>query len=109
MLVRGRPTVSFEFMAPRDEGEVEMLEKTIAALAGHAPDWVSVTYRLRTGDKTLELVTRIKRQYHIEAMAHLTCANSVDQTRHILNRLEREGAANVLGLRGSPQGSADHC
>ena len=34
MLVRGRPTVSFEFMAPRDEGEVDMLEKTIAALAG---------------------------------------------------------------------------
>src|SRR2546425_3425348 len=89
LLGRSRPTISFEFMAPRDESEVEVLEKTIAALAGHAPDWVSVTYRLRTGDKTLELVTRIKRQYHIEAMAHLTCANSADQTRHILNWMER--------------------
>ena len=53
----------------------------LATLAGHAPDWVSVTYRLRTGDKTLELVTRIKRHYHIEAMAHLTCANTADRTR----------------------------
>ena len=78
MLARGRPTVSFEFMAPRDESEVDMLEKTIAALAGNAPDWVSVTYRRATGDKTLELVTRIKRQYHLEAMAHLTCANTRD-------------------------------
>ena len=102
MLARSKPTVSFEFMAPRDESEVEVLERTVAALAGHAPDWVSVTYRLRTGDKTLELVTRIKRQYHIEAMAHLTCANSADRTRQILNWMEREGIANVLALRGDP-------
>jgi methylenetetrahydrofolate reductase (NADPH) len=100
MLVRGRPSVSFEFMAPRDQQEVEVLERTISALAGHAPDWVSVTYRPRSGDKTLELVTRIKRHYHIEAMAHLTCANSADRTRQILNWMEREGVANVLALRG---------
>ena len=85
LLSRSRPTISFEFMAPRDETEVEVLERTIAALAGHAPDWVSVTYRVSTGDKTLDLVTRIKRQYHIESMAHLTCANSADRTRQILN------------------------
>ena len=102
MLARSRPSVSFEFMAPRDETEVEVLERTVAALAGHAPDWVSVTYRLRTGEKTLELVTRIKRHYHIEAMAHLTCANSADRTRQILNWMEREGVANVLALRGDP-------
>ena len=102
MLKRSRPTVSFEFMAPRDESEVDVLERTIAALAGHAPDWVSVTYRVRTGEKTLELVTRIKRQYHIEAMAHLTCANTTERTRQILNWMEREGVANVLALRGDP-------
>ena len=102
MLGRGRPSVSFEFMAPRDEAEVDVLERTISALAGHGPDWVSVTYRVRTGEKTLELVTRIKRHYHIEAMAHLTCANSADRTRQILNWMEREGVANVLALRGDP-------
>jgi len=102
LLNRGRPTVSFEFMAPRDENEVLVLERTVAALAGHAPDWVSVTYRVSTGEKTLELVTRIKRHYHIESMAHLTCANTRDQTRRILNWMEREGVANVLTLRGDP-------
>jgi len=100
MLARDRPSISFEFMAPRNESEVDQLERTIAALAGHAPDWVSVTYRTITGDKTLDLVTRIKRQYQIEAMAHLTCANSSDRTRQILNWMEREGVANVLALRG---------
>ena len=100
MLARSRPTVSFEFMAPRDESEVDVLERTVATLAGHGPDWVSVTYRVRTGEKTLDLVTRIKRHYHIEAMAHLTCANTADRTRQILNWMEREGVANVLALRG---------
>ncbi|HYM97967.1 MAG TPA: methylenetetrahydrofolate reductase [Candidatus Sulfotelmatobacter sp.] len=100
LLTRGRPSVSFEFMPPRDEAEVEVLERTIAALAGHGPDWVSVTYRVRSGEKTLDLVTRIKRHYQIEAMAHLTCANTADRTRQILNWMEREGVANVLALRG---------
>ncbi|TMD70098.1 MAG: methylenetetrahydrofolate reductase [NAD(P)H] [Chloroflexi bacterium] len=107
MLTRSRPSVSFEFMAPRDESEVDVLERTIAALAGHGPDWVSVTYRQRTGEKTLELVTRIKRQYHIEAMAHLTCANTVDRTRQVLNWMEREGVANVLTLRGDPPSAGE--
>ncbi len=103
MLARSRPSISFEFMAPREEAEVEVLERAVATLAGHSPDWVSVTYRLRTGDKTLELVTRIKRHYHIEAMAHLTCANDAGRTRQILNWMEREGVANVLALRGDSQ------
>ncbi len=107
LLKRERPTVSFEFMAPRDEGEVDVLERTVATLAGHAPDWVSVTYRVRTGEKTLDLVTRIKRYYHIEAMAHLTCANTADRTRQILNWMEREGVANVLALRGDPPVSGE--
>jgi methylenetetrahydrofolate reductase (NADPH) len=107
LLQRGRPTVSFEFMAPRDEDEVEVLERTVSALAGHAPDWVSVTYRVRTGEKTLELVTRIKRHYQIEAMAHLTCANTRDATRRILNWMEREGVANVLALRGDPPAAGE--
>ena len=107
MLARERPSVSFEFMAPRDEPEVDVLERTISALAGHGPDWVSVTYRPHTGHRTLELVTRIKRQYHIEAMAHLTCANSAEGTRQILNWMEREGVANVLALRGDAQGPGE--
>src|SRR6267142_6521671 len=36
-------------------------------------------------------------------MAHLTCANSADRTRQILNWMEREGVANVLALRGDTQ------
>ena len=58
------------------------------------------SWRQATGDQTLDLVTRIKREYHIEAMAHLTCVNTPDRTRQILNWMEREGVANLLALRG---------
>ena len=72
MLARGRPTISFEFMAPRSEDEVKVLEKTIAALARHAPDWVSVTYRLVTGDKTLDLVTAVDFEIHHGKITEVT-------------------------------------
>src|SRR2546426_11266084 len=40
-------------------------------------------------------------------MAHLTCANSADRTRQILNWMEREGVANVLALRGDPPATGE--
>src|SRR6266481_7921314 len=40
-------------------------------------------------------------------MAHLTCANTTDRTRQILNWMEREGVANVLALRGDPPNSGE--
>src|SRR5260370_32988365 len=43
-------------------------------LSGTQPVGDRNPVRRMTGEKTLELVTRIKRHYHIEAMAHLTCA-----------------------------------
>src|SRR5258708_15154480 len=36
-------------------------------------------------------------------MGHLTWANSAARTRQILNRMEREGIANGLALRGDTQ------
>jgi methylenetetrahydrofolate reductase (NADPH) len=40
-------------------------------------------------------------------MAHLTCANTADRTRQILNWMEREGVANVLALRGDPPATGE--
>lgn len=105
LLEASAPTISFEFLAPRSSEELVVVERTISRLAEQSPNWVSVTYRVSTGQETLDLVTRIKRQYHIESMAHLTCANTPDQTRKILNWMEREGVANILALRGdAPSG-----
>jgi methylenetetrahydrofolate reductase (NADPH) len=52
---------------------------------------------------TLDLTRRIRDESHIEAMAHLTCsAHTRDDLTQILERLSRDGADNVLALRGDP-------
>ena len=106
----GSPVVSFEFFPPKTDEGVESLYQTAAALRACRPAFVSVTYGAggSTRDRTLDLVTRIKRELGIETMAHLTCVGSTRaQIREICKRLIDAGIENVLALRGDPpQGQA---
>jgi methylenetetrahydrofolate reductase (NADPH) len=105
LLVRKRPVFSFEFFPPKSDEAAAQLEKTIADLRPLEPDFVSVTYGAggSTRDKTIDIVSRIKRDTGIEAMAHLTCVGSTrDELRSVLDRLVDAGVENVLALRGDP-------
>ena len=99
------PCFSFEFFPPKsDEGTANLL-KTLADLAPLEPGFVSVTYGAggSTRDRTVELVTRIKRDTGIEAMAHLTCVGHTrDELREMLRHLADAKVENVLALRGDP-------
>ena len=108
------PAFSFEFFPPRtDEGETN-LAGALAALASLDPTFVSVTYgaagTLEQREKTIEIVSRIRADHGLEAMAHFTCVGaSVDDLRHTLDRMRDAGIENVLALRGDPpQGMAAH-
>ncbi|MBI2325261.1 MAG: methylenetetrahydrofolate reductase [Chloroflexi bacterium] len=106
----GRPVFSFEFFPPTNEEGMRRLHDTIAALRPVRPDFVSVTYPAvaRPSDTarrelTIELVTQIKRDTGIEAMAHLTCSDhTAEQLGRILDRLQAAGVQNVIALRGDP-------
>ena len=105
VLARGCPVVSFEFFPPKTEQAVRQLEETIAEIGPLKPTFTSVTYGAggSTREKTIDLVTRIKRDTGIEAMAHLTCAGSTrDELAAVLDRLADSGVENVLALRGDP-------
>lgn len=99
------PCFSFEFFPPKtDEGTANLL-KTLADLAPLEPGFVSVTYGAggSTRDRTVELVTRIKRDTGIEAMAHLTCVGHTrEELRGLLRTLADAKIENVLALRGDP-------
>ena len=63
-LSAGRPVISFEFFPPKtDDGDRNLLEKTIPALMQTRPDYCSVTYGAggSTRDKTLMIVDRIQK------------------------------------------------
>ncbi len=104
-LTQEQPTCSFEFFPPKSPAGVDALFTTIAELRDLAPSFVSVTYGAggSTRDLTIDLVTRIKRETGIEAMAHLTCVgHSRHELRAILERLAAGGIENIMALRGDP-------
>jgi methylenetetrahydrofolate reductase (NADPH) len=100
-----RPVFSFEFFPPRSEEAAAQLERTICELRPLQPDFVSVTYGAggSTREKTIDIVSRIRADTGIEAMAHLTCAGSTrEELAAVLGRLADAGVENVLALRGDP-------
>src|SRR5581483_4893023 len=104
-LASGPPSISFEFFPPKSDEAGAQLERTIAELGPLGPTFVSVTYGAggSTREKTIEIVSRIKRSTGIEAMAHLTCTGSTrDEIGTVLSRLTEAGVGNVLALRGDP-------
>ncbi len=107
----GRPVISFEFFPPKtDEGEANLLEKTIPALLETRPDFCSVTYGAGGGtrDKTLRIVERIQDEHRLTAVAHLTCVCSTrEQIRDLLGQIRALGVQNVLALRGDPPGGGE--
>jgi methylenetetrahydrofolate reductase (NADPH) len=102
----GRPVISFEFFPPKtDEGDRNLLEKTLPALLQTKPDYCSVTYGAggSTRDKTLRIVERIQGQHGLTAVAHLTCVSATkDQIRELLAQIRALGVRNLLALRGDP-------
>lgn len=105
LLATGRPSFSFEFFPPKTpEGGAHLL-RTIESLSDLKPSYISVTYGAggSTRDLTIDLVRRIKAQFGIETMAHLTCVGADrDQIRSVVDRLAADGIENVLALRGDP-------
>ena len=104
-LTTGQPSISFEFFPPKSDEAAVQLERTIAELSALHPAFVSVTYGAggSTREKTLEIVSRIRRQTGIEAMAHLTCVGATrEEIGTLLGRLAAAGVTNVLALRGDP-------
>lgn len=108
----GRPSVSFEFFPPKtEEGERNLLERTLPALMAIHPDYCSVTYGAggSTREKTLGIVERIQNQHQLVSMAHLTCVHSTrDQLAAVLEDARARGIRNILALRGdAPAGSGE--
>ena len=104
-LRRPGPAFSFEFFPPRSPEAVERLYATARELKVLDPTFVSVTYGAggSTRELTVELVTRMKDELHLETMAHLTCVgHSQDELAQVLDRLAAGGIENVLSLRGDP-------
>ena len=76
------------------------------------PTFVSVTYGAggTPGQKlkTIDIVSRMKADFGLEAMAHFTCVGAtVAELRDTLDLMRERGVENVLALRGDPPQGQD--
>ncbi len=104
------PVFSFEFFPPKTPEGEKNLYAAIEQLRPLDPAYVSVTYGAggSTRGKTLEIVSRIRDDYGLEAMAHFTCVGAtVGELRATLDEMAALGFDNVLALRGDPPPGAE--
>jgi methylenetetrahydrofolate reductase (NADPH) len=97
--------LSFEVFPPKPEAPLETVFETIRELRELKPSFISVTYGAGGSQKgrTVEIASRIKREFGLEAMAHLTCVGHTKaDIDRILADLAENGVDNVLALRGDP-------
>ncbi|HVP01675.1 MAG TPA: methylenetetrahydrofolate reductase [NAD(P)H] [Solirubrobacteraceae bacterium] len=99
------PVFSFEFFPPKTPEGEKNLYAAIDQLRELEPAYVSVTYGAggSTTGKTLEIVSRIREEFGIDAMAHFTCVGATTgELRATLDEMAELGFDNVLALRGDP-------
>lgn len=99
-----RKSLSFEIFPPKKDRELKNIDETLEILCELKPDYISVTFGAGGSsncNRTIELAKKIKNEYHVEPVVHLTCLHynktEIDEFAKILTD---EGIQNVLALRG---------
>lgn len=99
-----KKSLSFEIFPPKKDTELKNIDETLSVLCELKPDFISVTFGAGGGsnrNRTIELAKKIKNEYHVEPVVHLTCLHynktEIDEFSKIL---QAEGIQNILALRG---------
>jgi len=111
LIEKTRPFLSLEFFPPREREAWGDFFRKVDSLRSLSPLFVSITCGAGGSPPvhTLEIASRLKDDYGLEAMPHLTCLGSTcgDLTAS-LEDMQSKGITNVLALRGDrPEDSAD--
>lgn len=99
-----RAILSFEVFPPKKNSPIESVYNKLEEICAIKPDFISVTYGAGgTGghSRTCEIASKIKNDFGVESVAHLTCVNStkadIDST---LEDFKANNIENILALRG---------
>jgi methylenetetrahydrofolate reductase (NADPH) len=99
-----KTVLSFEIYPPKRDTELENIDETLKIMSGLKPDFISVTFGAGgtlNNNRTIMLANKIKYDYGIEPLVHLTCLNyNKEEIDYLLNELRANGIENVLALRG---------
>lgn len=101
----GRFSLSFELFPPKTAESEAALWEHVDRLNQFRPSYFTCTYGAggSTRDKTLDIVTTVKRRLDVPVATHLTCVGStIDQLRTYLAEARDRGVDYVVALRGDP-------
>lgn len=111
MFQPGKPVLSFEIFPPKRNRELEEIDDTLKVLCELEPDFISVTFGAGgsgISSRTVELAKKIRKDYHVEPLVHLTCLNYTKrEICEILDELKEAGLENILALRGDRNPDAE--
>ncbi len=102
--------ISFELFPPKTQSGQRNLMQNVQQLMEYSPDFITCTYGAggSTRDKTLDIVHRVKRTFHVPVATHLTVVeSSIDDLRGYLQRASDMGVDHVVALRGDPPQGSD--
>ncbi len=99
-----RAIFSLEVFPPKKTSPIESVYGKLGELCKLKPDFISVTYGAGgTGvqNRTCEIASKIKNDFGIESVAHLTCINNTKaDIDAILEDFKNNNIENILALRG---------
>ncbi|RQW87677.1 MAG: methylenetetrahydrofolate reductase [NAD(P)H] [Geobacter sp.] len=104
-ILPGKQFLSLEFFPPKNTSDWPAFFRVVDKLRALQPLFVSVTYGAggSTSDNTLAMVTRMKQEFSLEPMAHLTCVGANEKNiLDFIDHLAAAGVDNILALRGDP-------
>ncbi len=100
---KGKAVFSFEVFPPKKTSPIDTVFNALEQMKNLKPDYFSVTYGAggSNPENTLEIASKIKNEYGVEALAHLTCINSTkSDIDNVLEGLKAHNIDNILALRG---------
>ena len=98
-----KTVISLEIFPPKIDAPVDTIFRTLDQLSGIEPDFISVTYGAggMAKDRTVEIAGKIKNEYKIESLAHLTCISATkDEIKNTLQTIKDSNIENILAMRG---------
>ena len=101
----GKFGLSFELFPPKTDAGETALYKHVEKLVEFGPSYITCTYGAggSTREKTLGIISEVKKRHGLPVASHLTCVGStVDDLRNYLTEAQRAGVDYIVALRGDP-------
>ena len=101
----GRFGLSYELFPPKTAAAEEDLYVQLEELLAFRPSFITCTYGAggSTRDKTLGVLTEVRRRTGLPVASHLTCVGAtVDDLRAYLKQAQQAGISAIVALRGDP-------